>query len=491
MPLPLDIYSVKSVRNIDQVAINVAGIDGYALMTRAGQVAFDIARRDYPAAKRWQVICGSGNNAGDGFVVARLAVEQGIAVSVLALSPPESLRGDAAKAYQDYVAKGGAISDAATPLDSHAELLVDALLGSGIQRDLEGAYKQIVADINATGKPIISLDIPSGLNADTGKAMGSAVRANETVTFVGLKAGLFLNDATEYVGRLEFSDLDIPDTARASELPLMRLIHDDLVRSNLPKRQRNSHKGDFGRLLVVGGAPGMPGAVRICGEAALRSGAGAVTIATHPSHSAFVPSNRPELMCHGVVSTTDLQPLIEAADVVALGPGLGIDDWSRNLFDATLRSDKPLVLDADALNLLANGEHSSRQWILTPHPGEAARLLGCATSDVQDDRPYALSALVSQYGGTVVLKGSGTLVSSASGVPWICAAGNPGMAAPGMGDALTGIVAALCGQGVGTELAAAVGVLLHAKAGDAAASKGERGLLVSDLLAEIRSYVNP
>lgn len=490
MQLPAEIYSVASVRNMDRTAIREAGIAGYTLMNRAGLFAFEAALRAYPDARRWQVICGGGNNGGDGYVVARLAAEHGIAVSVLALSPPDSLLGDAATAFADFAAPGGSTSEFENGLDAQAELLVDGLLGSGLERDLEGAYRGVVDAMNAHAAPVLALDIPSGLHADTGRAMGCAVAAEFTVTFVGLKAGLFLHDGPDYVGRLAFSDLDIPGSCRSGESPTMRRINPALIRSSLPARRRTAHKGDFGRVLIVGGAPGMPGAVRICGEAALRTGAGTVTIATHPSHSQAVPAGRPELMCSGVAGASDLRPLLENADVVAVGPGLGTDDWSRGLFAAITESGQPLVVDADALNILASDQRACGQAILTPHPGEAGRLLGKSASEVQANRSGALFELAEKYAGTVVLKGAGTLVSSGTGVPWLCCAGNPGMAAPGMGDALTGIIVALLGQGLSAEEAAVAGVQIHAEAGDVAARQGERGLIVSDLLAEIRAMVN-
>lgn len=491
MKMPAEIYSVSSVRNIDQAAINDAGISGYTLMTRAGKAAVDVARQAYPDARRWQIICGAGNNGGDGYVVARIAAEHGIAVSVVAISSPENLGGDAATAYMDFAALGGVLADFAGVLDAEADLLFDGLLGSGLERDVEGQYAEVVDAMNAHPAPVIALDIPSGVHGDTGEVMGTAVHAAMTMTFVGLKSGLFLDGGPDRVGELQFSGLEIPDECYNGESPILRRIDDDIVREVLPKRPRSAHKGDFGHVLVVGGGPGMPGAVRICGEAALRTGAGLVSIATHPSHSALIPIGRPELMCHGVESADELQPLIAKASVVAIGPGLGTDSWSRSLLDAALASDLPVVADADALNLIADGRTRDGNWILTPHPGEAARLLGSGAGDVQADRRSALAALVDKLGGTIVLKGCGTLVSSAEGVPWSCSAGNPGMASPGMGDALTGIIAALRGQGCSEAVAAIAGVQIHAEAGDIAAIAGERGLIVSDLIAEIRRRVNP
>ncbi len=490
MRLPTEIYAVADVRKIDQAAITDAGISGYALMTRAAQAALDAARAEFPDAKRWQIICGSGNNGGDGYVLARLAALQGIGVSVLTLADPETLSGDAATACVDFAAEGGILANFDGALDDEAELLVDALLGSGIERDVAGQYAAVVAAMNAHPAPVLALDIVSGLNADSGAVMGCAVRANLTVTFVGLKGGLFLDAGPEHTGHLHFAGLDIPDECYAGKFAKMRRIGSNLVRSALPPRKRNAHKGDFGHVLVVGGGPGMPGAARLCGEAALRSGAGLVSIATHPSHAAMIAANRPELMCLGVDKAIDLEPMLERATVIALGPGLGMDDWSQALFDAVLQSELPLVIDADALTLLAATDAHRNDWVLTPHPGEAARLLDTTNSDIQADRSGALAKLRQKYGGTVVLKGSGSLVSSHEGPDWLCTAGNPGMASPGMGDVLTGIVVAMRAQGLAPEQAALVAVEIHAQAGDAAAVAGQRGLLASDLLQEIRVWVN-
>jgi NAD(P)H-hydrate epimerase len=491
MNLPAEIYSVASVRAIDQAAINDAGISGYALMTRAAEAALNEALARFPDAKRWQVICGSGNNGGDGYVLARLAAGRGIGVSVLTMSAPESLKGDAATALQDFAAEGGAAASYEGALDSEAELLVDAILGSGLERDLEGPYAEVVDAINAHGAPVLALDVPSGLNADTGAVMGVAVRADLTVTFVGLKRGLFLQDGPACIGDLRFAGLDIPAECRATQEAILQIISDDAIRSLLAPRKKDAHKGDFGHVLIVGGGPGMSGAVRLCGEAALRSGAGLVSVATHPSHHAMIVSGRPELMCHAVETAKDLAPLLKRATLIALGPGLGTGKWSQSMFDAVMKSDLPMVVDADALNLLSKTEARKEDWILTPHPGEAARLLECSASDVQEDRGGSLAKIAEQFGGTVVLKGSGSLVTAVDGPTWLCTAGNPGMAAPGMGDVLTGIIAALRAQGLSAEMAAVVGVDVHARAGDAAAESGERGLLASDLLQELRAWVNP
>ncbi len=489
--LPVDIYTVATVREIDRSAIEDHGIPGYTLMSRAGAAAVAECRARYPEAMRWVIVCGAGNNGGDGYVVARLAAEEGLDATVLALVDPQRLGGDAATAYRDFVASGGSIEPWTGALPAGAELLVDGILGSGLERDVGGEFANAVEAMNAHAAPVAALDIPTGLHGDSGAVMGCAVRAALTVTFVGLKTGLFFGAAPDYVGELVFADLDIPDDAKGGPQAALRRIDTASLARALPPRPRLAHKGDHGHVLIVGGGEGMPGAVRLAGEAALRTGAGLVSVATHPSHAAVLVAGRPELMSHAVSTTDQLRVLLDRADVVAFGPGLGQTDWARGLFGAVDACGKPCVWDADALNLLADVPGPGDARIITPHPGEASRLLGSTAAAVQTDRPGALEKLAKTYGGVAVLKGAGSLVSSADGAPWICTAGNPGMAAAGMGDVLTGVIAALLAQGHAIERAAALGVQVHAMAGDRAALAGQRGLIAADVIAELRTIVNP
>lgn len=491
MALPIEIYSVEAVRAIDSAAINDVGISGYTLMTRAAEVALLEAKTACPDARRWQIICGAGSNAGDGYVLARLAAYDGIAVSVLAMVSPEKLSGDAATAYGDFAAEGGRHLEWQGELDADATLLVDALLGSGLDRIVEGQFAEVVTAINAHCAAVLALDIPGGIHGDSGEVMGVAIKADTTVTFVGLKAGLFLGDAANYVGDLKYSDLGIPESCRAGKPVRMNRINEALLIQHLSPRKKSAHKGEFGHVLAIGGGPGMPGAIALCGEAALRCGAGRVSVATHPDHHFAIAGARPELMCHPVSARSDLKALLTTATTLVIGPGLGLGEWSRELFNEAIRSDLPMVVDADALTLLVESDVRQGNRVLTPHPGEAARLLGSAASDIQRDRMAAIEALQQQYGATVVLKGAGSLVSSSTGPPWLSCAGNPGMAAPGMGDVLAGVVGALLAQGMSADVAAAVGVEVHARAGDLAAAGGERGLMASDLMTCLRKVVNP
>ena len=491
--LPEQIYTVESVRAIDRAAVDGEGILGYTLMSRAGEAALRVARKRFAGARRWQVICGAGNNAGDGYVVARLAAAGGIATSVVAMTDPAALTADAATAHREFAAAGGVAqlwADAGGSLDPEADLLVDALLGSGLERDVEGAFGDAVAAMNAHPAPVVAVDIPTGLHGDDGAVMGCAVEAAMTVTFAGLKAGLFLGAGPAVCGEVRYDGLGIPERCRSGQPVAFRRISSAFLDRMLPRRPRDAHKGRFGHVLVVGGAEGMPGAVRLSGEAALRAGAGLVSIATHPGHAAAIAAARPELMCHAIGDAGQLPRLIEKADVLAFGPGLGQSTWARDLYAEVERSTLPSVWDADALNLLAASPGEAVRRIITPHPGEAGRLLGISAAELQRDRTAAVQALAARYGGTAVLKGAGTLVSSAGDTPSLCTHGNPGMATAGMGDVLTGVIAGLLAQGLNPADAAAAGVELHARAGDSAAVDGERGLMASDLIAALRAIVN-
>jgi NAD(P)H-hydrate epimerase len=391
--LPAEIYSVATVRKIDRTAIEEEGIPGYTLMTRAGKAAVRAARERFPDAKRWQVVCGAGNNAGDGYVVARLAAQEGIVVSVLTLVDPESLKGDAATAYGDFSAEGGIVMPWKGELDGEAEVLFDGLLGSGLEREVGGEFATAVELMNGHRASVVALDIPTGLHGDTGQVLGSAVHADLTVTFVALKAGLFAGDGPGLSGEIVFAGLDVPEHCRPRGDAMYRRIDDRILRRLLPRRARAAHKGKFGHVLIVGGGPGMPGAVRLAGEAALRSGAGLVSIATHPSHAALLVGARPELMCHGVDDARGLSELIDKASVIAVGPGLGQSEWANLLFVAMKAVERPSVWDADALNLLAGSPSNAEKRVITPHPGEAARLLSSSTGAVQGDRRGALDSL--------------------------------------------------------------------------------------------------
>jgi NAD(P)H-hydrate epimerase len=488
VPTVAAIYTAGQVRGFDRRAIEERGIPGYELMTRAGHATLNALKALWPAARSITVLCGPGNNGGDGYVVARLARAQSFGVTVVALGDPQALTGDAKRACADFLAAGGRCEPwRAAALGS--DVIVDALFGIGLTRDIGGEAAKMIEAANASGRPIVSVDIPSGLHADTGALLGVAVHATMTVTFIGRKLGCYVGAGPDRVGVLVLDELEVPAETYAGTEPVARLLGDEALRA-LPRRSRAAHKGMNGHVLVIGGGPGMPGAVRLAGEAALRAGAGLVTVAAHPQNAAIVAA-RPELMCVAARSATDLSAVLDRATVVAVGPGLGQDRWARQLWDAALSSGLPMVVDADALNLLAAAPAARDNWILTPHPGEAARLLGSTSAVVQSDRLRAACELQARFGGHVVLKGAGSIVQSRAEPPYICDRGNPGMAAAGMGDVLTGVIAGIAAQCGDLALAARAGVFVHAQAGDLAARAGERGLLASDVLRQVRACVNP
>lgn len=490
--LPLDLYRAAQVRELDRIAIQERGIAGYTLMNRAGEAAFQYLRQRWPAARRIAVLCGSGNNGGDGYVVARLAQQAGLEVQVLTLADPQRLSGAAQTAWRDAQAASVAMQPFHTSALHGVELLVDAILGTGLERPVSGAWREAIETLNAHPAEIFALDIPSGLHADTGAMLGVAVRAAATLTFIGLKQGLFTGSGPSCCGAVQFADLQVPaDIYPALHPASRRYVGEDLPLL-LPRRPRSAHKGHFGHVLVIGGDLGLAGAARLAGEAAARCGAGLVSVATRAAHAGLHAAVRPELMFHGVEHPDALAPLLDRATTIALGPGLGRGDWGRALLRAALASDKPLVVDADGLNLLATEPTFRESWILTPHPGEAARLLKMTPSEVEADRFAAVEELALRYGGVAVLKGAGSLIASREeGQVALCAVGNPGMASGGMGDVLTGVIAALVAQGLPRFAAAKAGVFLHGQAGDQAAQAGgERGLLAGDLLPFLRHAVN-
>ena len=481
------LYTAKQVRGIDSAAIDGLGIPGYELMCRAGAAVLGTAFAQFPSAQRWLVLCGPGNNGGDGYVVARLAAEAGIDVTVSSLVDPANLKGDAATAYADWLAASGKVETWPLAADARFDLALDALLGTGIDREVGGVFRQAIAYLNQLDCPTLAIDIPSGLNADTGCAMGCAVRAAGTVTFVGRKRGMYTADGPDYCGPVTFDDLAIPAEAVAEQSARAgRLLSQDVLTTVLTPRPRNSHKGSFGHVLAVGGIEGMSGAIRLCGEAALRSGAGRVTLATAAAHASLVNLGCPELMVKAIGADTTWLADNIADFILAVGPGLGAQAWSRSLLDICLAADTPLVVDADGLNLLAElcaqTAVQRSDWILTPHPGEAARLLDCKVSAVQQDRVHAAVTIAERFNAQVVLKGCGTVVAGPDGAYSICPLGNPGMATAGSGDVLTGILVALLAQGLTCRDAAEAGTLAHAAAGDLAAlESGEMALMAGDI----------
>ena len=488
--LPQRLYRAEQVRELDRVAIEDENIPGIELMERAGQALFEVLRSYWSEAARVVVVCGGGNNGGDGYVLARLAVEAGLNCEVLAISDPEELRGDAKSAADKYLSRADVVTEYTDKLFEDADVIVDALLGTGLDREVDGKYEEVITTINSSNRPVLCADIPSGLNADNGCVMGVAVKATVTVSFIGLKQGLFTVQGPDCSDSILFSDLGVPEKIYSKvQSTAMRL--DNLhIANSLSSRPRNSHKGDFGHVLLIGGDYGKTGAIRMAAEAAGRVGAGLISVATRPEHSLSIPLVRPELMTLAIENASDLSSLLENATVIAIGPGLGQSNWGQSLLSRVLETDLPLIIDADALNFLAKETTYSDKWVMTPHPGEAGRLLNKSTKQIQADRFVAAEELQQKYGGVIVLKGCGTIIADDEN-SYVCTAGNPGMASGGMGDVLTGVIAGLVAQGLDIKNAAKLGVLLHANAADAAAQDGERGMLATDLMPFLRSFANP
>ncbi|HVK99334.1 MAG TPA: NAD(P)H-hydrate dehydratase [Dongiaceae bacterium] len=497
---PADLYRAAGVRELDRVAIQEQGIPGFELMCRAGTAAFALLQERWPTVRRLVLMCGIGNNGGDGYVIAALAQQAGLQPLVLQVGDANRIQGDALLALQWAQSKGVAIRPFPGAIPT-ADLIVDALLGTGLSGPVRPDYVAAIDAINCSGLPVLAADIPSGLCADTGSVLGSAVRADATITFIGMKQGLLTGQAPDHVGALFFAGLDVPPAVYGAVAPAATSVTPAYIKEWLPPRSRLAHKGSNGHVLVIGGDHGMGGAVAMAAEAAGRVGAGLVSVVTRPEHVAPILTRRPECM---VTANTDLQPLLHKATVIVIGPGLGQSEWGQALLRQSLASPLPLVLDADALNLLSKWHEQNDpltrrgNWVITPHPGEAARLLRAKganlrenTTELQRNRFDTVLALQQQYAAVAVLKGAGSLIAGSDGRIWLSRTGNPGMASGGMGDVLSGVIGALIAQGLTLEQAAAAGVWMHGAAADkAAAQGGERGMLATDLMPWLRQLAN-
>lgn len=495
--LPQCAYQATQVLAEEEYVATTQGISLSALMERAGQAFFSYLQEQCPDAQQLFIVAGKGNNGGDGFVVARLAHEQGIQVTVYFCGETSQLKGDALAAFEQLASTHVTIiyqSELTLKneffTENHYDLIVDALFGIGFKGALQAPYIELVELLNHSGVPIMSVDVPSGLNASTGGVSTVAIKAWQTVTFIVLKQGLLTGQAAKHVGHLKLASLTLND-------PFNELIDGNVfIQGNAtlppkPARDEVSHKGDIGLLLTVGGQKGMPGAIRLASEAALRSGAALVAVSCHQENHSLVLTGRPELMLAPDNATQLADSLFfEKAKVIILGPGLGQSQWSESLFKQVVASPKPMVVDADGLNILSRNPVKKDNWVLTPHPGEAAKLLGITVAEVESDRFAACKAIVEQYGGICVLKGAGSLMYDGKET-WINTSGNSGMASGGMGDVLSGIIAAMLMQVTSPFDAVRLAVYFHGKAADIIArQQGKIGMLASDLFPEVQRLLN-
>jgi ADP-dependent NAD(P)H-hydrate dehydratase / NAD(P)H-hydrate epimerase len=533
----MKIVTTSDMREIDRVTSERFGVPSLTLMENAGAAVAEFALLQYPSAKSFGVICGKGNNGGDGFVVARKLHEAGKDVRVLLLADPADLRGDAAENYKKLAlllkpkplpnkrkksaASPRSRSSAAPPfaifkgwekvdveLVFNCDVLVDAILGSGFRPPVSGMYAQAIAKINGTTTPVIAVDIPSGADSDVmGQQTGSVARADAIVTFTAPRPAHVFGNLTS--GPTVIAPIGSPDEAIHSSLDL-NLITPKNIASLVGPRPRDSNKGMYGHVLVIGGSLGKAGAAAMAGFSALRAGAGLVTVATARSILPTVASFHPELMTEPLEETGDgtisvdalelLQQLAEKKTVLAIGPGISRNEETAEVVRTVVsESDVPVVLDADGLNAFegraedfnrkerkgaAKGAEKSPTLVLTPHPGEMARLAGLSTKDIQRDRVNIASKFAQQHRVILVLKGDRTIVASPDGQAWVNPTGNPGMATGGTGDILTGIVAGILAQNPHRAFESVLAaVFLHGLAGDIASEQlGEHSLVATDLI---------
>lgn len=502
--LPQPAYLANQVKQFEPLAAAKQQVAMYQLMENAGAAVFDCMQQHFAHARSILVVCGKGNNGGDGFVVARLAAEQHYQVTVLQCADDQQISGDAQSAKQKIVNSGITVITVSNELELAnysslfaCDLIIDALLGIGINGEVSAFYQQMITAINQSNAKVLSVDLPSGLNADTGCAQPIAVCAHATLTFVALKQGLVTAQAANVVGNLWFAGLGIAETFQQL-CQAQVMVQGAKALPRLSQRQANAHKGVIGLTLAIGGNLGMPGAIRLASEAALRCGSSLVAVSCHHHNQALVFAGRPELMlATDQASELLASPIYAKAKSLIIGPGLGRNDWAQQFLPVILAEtddQKLKIIDADALWWLAEHQEqanlSMTHTVITPHVGEAAKLLNCTIAEVEQNRYLAVKTLAQQYQAICVLKGAGSLISDGQQI-WVNSSGNAGMATGGMGDVLSGIIAALALQMSSLIDATRLAVFLHGKAADIIASeRGQCGILASDLFTPLQKLVN-
>lgn len=494
--LPVKVYLTAAVKAVESAYAANHGGDCYDLMERAGAALVRAAEKIKSDQPEIWIFCGRGNNGGDGYVAGSLLLERGARIRLFAVGEPHE-ESEAARACRNFLSRGGKIETMLPSLDEgRPGIIIDALLGTGISSEPHFPVSDWISFINRVRAKVIAVDCPSGMNADTGAVLGNCVNADCTVCMLALKPGLFTSDAVDYTGKILFDALgcDLDDyqdeLARFEKIPLTRSSYEDIV-PQLLQRFKSCNKGDNGRVLIIAGSRGMGGAAILAGCGALRAGAGLVKIATDPFNVNAINSIHPELMTADFNDDEAVKAALQWCDTVAVGPGLSKSRRSRELLDLVFDSGVDCIADADALSLMSAQEPLPQEnRIITPHPGEAGRLLGCDAETVNADRFTAASKLQQLYGGVVLLKGAGSVVCDRHRMT-VIDSGSPALAVGGSGDMLTGIIAALAAGGLSLRQAALIGACIHGKAGEMAEEEyGSAGTLPSDLEGYIRRLVN-
>jgi len=515
----VDLVTAAEMREMDRRTIEEIGIAGIVLMENAGLALLEEAGRmlGSVAGKRVSILVGPGNNGGDGLVLARHLAGAGAGVRVYCVTPPEKLRNEARTNYEIVKKLGletSGLDDGLGSMGNDVEasdLVVDAMLGTGIQGELRSPFPEVIGVINDCNRPVLAVDIPSGLNADTGTYSPVCIRASVTVTLALPKIGLFIDPGLEMVGKLVVADIGIPPQVKQACHRTGYLPTPEIIRSLIPARRPGAHKGDFGHVFILGGSPGMEGAVCLAAKAAARCGAGLVTAGVPGPVSDTVTASVVEAMTLPLPATGDGYLDADAVEkvlgfaarssVMAIGPGMGRSEQTGELLLEIVKNldeGLPVILDADGLNLVASypglleaiRNDPGRSWVFTPHPGEMSRLLNLPVAEIQASRLEYARMAAGEWNVTIVLKGAGTIISFPGGGVSVNPTGNAGMATGGTGDVLTGCIASLCAQGVPAREAAVAGVYLHGVAGDLAAEKlGEPGMIAGDLVDHLPGAV--
>jgi len=494
------VFLTAQIRDIEQQAMSLPKPP--RLMEKAGLAAAQVIRAQLLKKLHSSVLvlAGPGNNGGDAFVVARYLKEWGNVVTIVFNGDPNRVSADAKHALQSWLDIGGDICPDIPNGDKTWDMVVDGLFGIGLDhaqhRPIEGKYRQWIETVNQWNAPIVALDMPSGIGSDDGCIHGIAVRADMTITFIGLKPGLFTNFGPEYCGTVILRDLDVLPQLHMAPQPQSWLLDQSLAQSLLPApRRANSHKGSFGNVAILGGSSGMVGAALLAGRSALHLGAGRVYVGLLADTALAVDFSQPELMLRSPSELFTVTPL----SCLVIGPGLGQSSEALAWLENALKGDLTLIMDADALNLVAQyprlGQQLSQRsaaTLLTPHPAEAARLLNTDTSAIQNDRMTAARLIAQQFNSHVVLKGAGSICCLPGGDRYLNTSGNPGLSTAGTGDVLSGIIAALIAQGLNPQHALLLAVHLHGAAADRllVQNYGPVGMTASDIIASARSLLN-